>query len=88
LREARVDAERLLGAIESALAVDGELLAAPEREQIDRAMEALRSRRDSSDRAAIEQAMKTLSDATEAFAAERMNRGIRRALAGRRVEDL
>jgi molecular chaperone HscA len=32
--------------------------------------------------------MKTLSDATEAFAAERMNRGIRRALAGRRVEDL
>jgi molecular chaperone HscA len=32
LREARVDAERLLGAIESALAADGELLAAPESE--------------------------------------------------------
>ena len=40
------------------------------------------------DRAAIERSLKALSDATEAFAAERMNRGIRRALAGRRVEDL
>jgi len=29
-----------------------------------------------------------LSDATEAFAAERMNRGIRRALAGRRIEEI
>jgi hypothetical protein len=32
--------------------------------------------------------LKTLSEATEGFAAERMNRGIKRALAGRRIEDL
>jgi hypothetical protein len=32
--------------------------------------------------------LKTLSQATEEFAAERMNRGIKRALAGRRIEDL
>ncbi len=40
------------------------------------------------DRFAIEDALKALGDGTEAFAAERMNRGIRRALAGRRVEDV
>ena len=32
--------------------------------------------------------MQALSAATEPFAAERMNRGVRRALAGRRVADL
>ncbi len=88
LREAQVDAERLLGAIESALAADGDLLAPAEREHIDAAMRELRVLRASSDRVALEPALKALADATAAFAAERMNRGIRRALAGRRVEDL
>jgi len=88
LREAQVDADRLLGAIASALAVDGELLSSEERASIERAAADLRATRDSTDRAAIERSLKALSDATEAFAAERMNRGIRRALAGRRVEDL
>ena len=88
LREAQVDADRLLAAIESALAADGDLLARAERELIDGAVGELRSLRGSSDRAAIERSLKALSDATEDFAAERMNRGIRRALAGRRVGDL
>ncbi|HEX4234604.1 MAG TPA: Fe-S protein assembly chaperone HscA [Caldimonas sp.] len=88
LREAQVDADRLLGALASALASDGELLAAGERKTIDALVGTLRSARGGADRDAIEQAMHALSDATEDFAAERMNRGIRRALAGRRVEDL
>ena len=88
LREAQVDADRLLGAIASALAADGELLSVEERASIARAAEELRATRDSTDRAAIERSLKALSESTEAFAAERMNRGIRRALAGRRVEDL
>ena len=88
LREAQVDADRLLGAIASALAADGELLSPEERASIDRAVAELRATRDSNDRDAIEGSLKALSEATEAFAAERMNRGIRRALAGRRVEDL
>ena len=73
----------------SALAADGDLLAAEERAR-DRA----RWRRRCARRAAatiatpIDAALKALADGTEAFAAERMNRGIRRALAGRRVEDV
>ena len=88
LREAQVDADRLLAAIASALAVDGELLSTEERAQIDRASSALRAARAGNDRDSIERSLKALSEATESFAAERMNRGIRRALAGRRVEDL
>jgi len=88
LREVQVEADRLLAALASALAADGELLSPADRAQIDRRVDALRSVRARSDRIAIDDALHALSDATEAFAAERMNRGIRRALAGRRVEDL
>ena len=89
LREAQVDADRLLAAIASALAADGELLSADERARDRRAGgRAARRARPAADRAAIERSLKALAKATEAFAAERMNRGIRRALAGRRVEDV
>ena len=44
-----------------------------------------RSPRGSDDRA-IDDAIEALAKGTEAFAAERMNRGIRQALAGRNVE--
>ncbi len=88
LREAQVDADRLLAAIASALAVDGDLLPAAEREAIAVASDRLREARAAEERGAIDVALKVLSDATEAFAAERMNRGIRRALAGRRIEEI
>jgi len=88
LREAQVDADRLLAAIAGALAADGELLAADQRAAIDQAADKLRVARAGGDRFAIERSLKVLSDATEDFAAERMNRGIKRALAGRRIEDL
>jgi molecular chaperone HscA len=48
----------------------------------------LRGVRARADRGAIDAALKILAAATENFAAERMNRGIRRALTGRRVEDV
>ena len=38
--------------------------------------------------AAIEAATKALADGTEAFAAARMNAGIQKELAGKRVESL
>jgi molecular chaperone HscA len=37
---------------------------------------------------AIDAAVKALADGTEAFAAARMNEGIRRALAGRRLDQI
>jgi molecular chaperone HscA len=88
LREAQVDSDRLLAATASALAADGDLLSTEERGAIDTLMARLTAVRPGDDRFAIEAALKALADGTEAFAAERMNRGIRRALAGRRIEDV
>jgi molecular chaperone HscA len=88
LREAQVDADRLLAATASALSADGDLLSAEERTAIEALSKRLAVVRPGDDRFAIDDALKALGDGTEAFAAERMNRGIRRALAGRRVEDV
>jgi molecular chaperone HscA len=88
LREARVDAERLILAIRSALAADGDLLSPQERAQIDRRIEALEQAGRGEDAGAIQASIEALSDSTEAFAAARMNRGIRAALTGRRVEEV
>ncbi len=88
LVEARVDADRMLLATRSALAVDGDLLGAHERSELDALMSALEAARGSSDAALVEAAVKSLADGTEAFAAQRMNRGIARALTGRKLETL
>lgn len=88
LVEARVDAERMLLATQSALDADGDLLNGEERAVIDASMAQLREAAKGSEAAAIEAATKTLANDTEAFAAQRMNVGIARALAGRKVESL
>ena len=89
LREAKVDAQRLVLATRSALAADGDLLDAEERALVDADIAALEAAHtDGTDPAAIEAATKALADATEDFAARRMNRGIRQALAGRRLDDI
>ena len=88
LREAQVDAQRLVEATEAALGVDGELLDEAERANIDvlAAKLAAVTRGDSVD--AIEAATKELSVATDEFAARRMNKSIRLALAGRRIDEV
>jgi len=89
LVESRVDADRMLLATQSALDADGDLLSAEERAAIDASMARLRDVAKSSNEAAvIEAATKALANDTEAFAAQRMNAGIARALAGRKVESL
>ena len=88
LREARVDAERMVLATRSALAADGALLDAAERQVIEAAIAAALHAATSDNADAIEAAVKALADDTEAFAAVRMNHGIRQALAGRRVEEI
>ncbi|MED5620021.1 Fe-S protein assembly chaperone HscA [Ideonella sp. BN130291] len=88
LREARVEAERMLLATQSALAADGDLLVAGERAQIEALAQALAETARGDDHTAINAAVEALARGTEAFAAERMNRGIRSALAGRNVREV
>ena len=88
LREARVDAERMVLATRSALAADGALLSDTERADIERLIDATAAIAQGDDAHAIEGAVEALAEGTEAFAAARMNQGIRQALAGRRLEEV
>ncbi len=86
LVEARVEADRMLMATRTALAADGDILSPDERAAIDALVQALERMRASEDAAAIDAATQALAKGTEAFAAQRMNRGIQQALAGKSVQ--
>jgi molecular chaperone HscA len=88
LVEARVDADRMIAATRSALAADGDLLDAVERDAIEALITSLAGVAVSGTAADIEAATQVLAKGTEAFAAQRMNRGIQQALAGRKVEEV
>ncbi|NQW80817.1 MAG: Fe-S protein assembly chaperone HscA, partial [Polaromonas sp.] len=85
LAEARVDADRMLQATQSALNADADLLEAEEKSTIDTLMAAVASARVDADAATIEAANQALAKGTENFAAQRMNRGIQKALAGKNI---
>jgi molecular chaperone HscA len=88
LVEARVDADRMWLATHSALQADGDLLSAEERARIDALMAATLDAKKLDDAAAIEAITEALAKGTEAFAAQRMNRGIQHALAGQNIENI
>ena len=88
LREARVEAQRMVLATRSALGADGDLLSTAERDAIEALVGQTEQQAASEDHAAIDAAVERLAEGTEAFAAVRMNRGIRAALAGRKVEEV
>jgi molecular chaperone HscA len=88
LREAQVDAQRLVEASQAALGVDGELLDEAERVNIDALIVKLAAVMAGDSVDAIETATKELAAATDEFAARRMNKSVRRALAGRRLDEV
>jgi molecular chaperone HscA len=88
LNEAQVDAHRLLEAVRSALAADGALLEEAERREIERHMGSLEGALAGTDHRAVRAGTEALNKATDEFAARRMDAGVRRALAGRRIANL
>ena len=88
VRESRVEAERMLLATEAALASDGDLLDADRRAAVEALLVRVRECRESDDHQVIDAAVEALASGTEAFAAERMNRSLRHALTGKRVEEV
>jgi molecular chaperone HscA len=88
LREAQVEAQRLIEATQSALQDAGELLSTLERAHVDAAVSRLQAVMIGDDRRAIDAAMQALGSATNEFAARRMNQSVQRALSGRRIDQL
>lgn len=89
LREAIVDAERLIEAIQMALTQDGEkLLSTQEEQAIQASIQALQTLCKGQDSHAIHQASEALNHATETFAARRMDASVKQALAGQDLNSL
>ena len=88
LREEQVEAERILLATQSALDADSVLLSEEECAEIATLLEALRKTAQGSDHQAIKEAVEALAHGTEEFAARRMDRSVRSALAGRRLDEI
>jgi len=88
LREAQVEAQRLLEATQTALADDAQLLSTLERAHIENCVAKLQAVLLGDDRRAIDTAMSSLSHATNEFAARRMNQSVQRALSGKKIAEI
>jgi molecular chaperone HscA len=88
LREEQVEAQRILLATQSALDVDGDLLSDAERANLTASMGMLQQQMQGDDHDAIKSAIDALAAGTEEFAARRMDRSVRAALAGRKLDEI
>jgi molecular chaperone HscA len=88
LIEARVEAERVLLALDAALRADGALLQAAERAKIDAAIARARAAIAGTDRDAINAAIDLLDRETHPFAQRRMDRAIAQALKGQSLDEV
>lgn len=88
LREEQVEARRLAEAVQAALDADADLLDASELADVTAKLDATRQAEHNDDVDAVRAAIEALSQATEDFAARRMDRSIRAALAGRKLNEI
>jgi molecular chaperone HscA len=89
LREQQVEADRLLEAVTMALAEDGaRLLTAQAQQEIAAQMEQVVIARNGQDHHAIAKQIEAMAKASDAYAAMRMDDSIKRALAGKSVDQL
>ena len=89
VKEAQVEAQRMIEAVQSALkSSDAGLLDEAQRTNIESLISQLQAAALGEDRSAINAAINALDAGTRDFAARRMNKSIRRAFAGQRVDAL
>ena len=88
LREEQVEADRVLEALHSALAADGEqLLDDIERSTIEAAAKELDEQRQGDDYRAIKRAIEAVEKASSVYVERRMNSSIHKAMAGHKVDE-
>ena len=88
LREAQVEAKRIVESTVGALAADSDLLSPDEEKKIRDLVRQTLELAEGSDAKAIKDSMDALAKSTEHFAELRMDRSIRQALAGHNVNDI
>ena len=87
-KEAQVEAQRLIEAVQSALKSDSDLLQEDQKARIGLLITRLQTAALGDDRVKINAAMNELELETKTFAALRMDKSIRKAFAGKRIESL
>ena len=89
LREQQVEARRVIEAIDSALAQDGDrLLSDEERRVILEARDRLEQGIDGSDANELKGLIESLEQAGEFYVARRMNDSVQRALTGKQIDEV
>jgi molecular chaperone HscA len=88
LKEQQVDAQQLIESVRAALASDSDLLSAADQTRIAQQLQSTLETANGDDVEKIRLAIKALSDATDDFAAKRMDRSIRAALTGKSLDSL
>lgn len=88
LREQQVEAERVLEAVTAALQHDAALLSEQEQSEIRQALAQLQQLKQGTDTAAIKAAIEHTNTITDDFAARRMDKSIRSALQGHKVDEV
>ena len=88
LAEQKVEAARVIEATEKALVTDGDLLDEAERAALDAALAALRDAAAGDDVRAIKLQLEAFNRASNEFASRRMDKSIRSALAGHKIDEL
>ncbi|WP_341678989.1 Fe-S protein assembly chaperone HscA [Niveibacterium sp. SC-1] len=88
LREQQVEAQRMIEAVQQALAADGALLDEAERAEVGALIAALASAAQGNDARVLKTAIDAVNRGTETFASRRMNKTIRSALAGQKLDDI
>jgi len=88
LSEAQVDAQQLLEITQRAIEAEADLVPADERTRIDAAIAAISEALAGDDAAALRVATDALNHATAPFAGRRMDRDVKRALAGKQIDAL
>src|SRR3546814_12245541 len=84
----QAEPSRLFDSSQSPLSADADLMDAVERRLVDTRLQAAAAAQDANDADTVQAAVQALSAATEDFAARLMDRGIRAALAGRKLDEV
>lgn len=88
VREEQVKGQQLLESTQAALAVDGDLLSEHELQQIKQQLGALSKALSTDNLETIREAVRSTTAVTDEFAAKRMDRSIRLALAGKTLDQI
>jgi molecular chaperone HscA len=88
LREARVEGERVLAALEAALREDGDLLEEAERAALEERARGLRTAMAGGEYGVVQAWLSSLAEASTPFAERRMARAVEKVIGGRRAEEV